>query len=193
MLTYNTQLPDIKLPEYGRNIQNMVEHCLTIEDRDERTRAAYAVVNAMVRLFPTLRSEEGGDRKFWDHLNVMSGFKLDIDWPFDVLQADSIPPKPEPLPYDITDVRRRQYGSRLEVMVQAAADMPECEDRDVLVRMLVNQMKKDLLAAEADVVDERIYNDLYEMSGGRLRVDATTAPLWDYNVIATNSKKKKKK
>lgn len=193
MLTYNTQLPDIKLPEYGRNIQNMVEHCLTIEDRDERTRAAYAVVKAMTLMFPTLRSEEGGDRRFWDHLNIMSGFKLDIDWPFDVIQADSIEPRPEQLPYDITDVRRRQYGSRLEVMVQAAADMPEGEDRDMLVRMLANQMKKDLLAADADVVDERIYNDIYEMSGGRLRVDATVAPLWEYNVVSTGTSKKKKK
>lgn len=193
MLTYNTQLPDIKLPEYGRNIQNMVEHCLTIDDREERTRAAYAIVKAMTRLFPTLRSDEGGDRKFWDHLNIMSGFKLDIDWPVDVIQADSIEPRPEPLPYDITDVRRRQYGSRLEVMIQAAADMPEGEDRDMLVRMLANQMKKDLLAADADVVDERIYNDIYEMSEGRIRVDATTAPLWDYNVIVNGTSKKKKK
>ncbi|MBO5244102.1 MAG: DUF4290 domain-containing protein, partial [Muribaculaceae bacterium] len=79
MLSYNTQLKHLALPEYGRNIQRMVDYCLTIEDRDERTRCAYSIIASMANLFPELKNGNSYDHKLWDHLAIMSDFKLDID------------------------------------------------------------------------------------------------------------------
>lgn len=194
MLTYNTHLKQLKLPEYGRNIQNMVDHCLTIEDRDERTQCAHSIVNTMSILFPASKSEEDDNRKFWDHLAIMSDFKLDIDWPVDVIRPDEIEPEPDRLPYDINGVRRRQYGSNIEHMINAAADMEESDDRLALVALIASQMKKNLLAVNKDdEPDERIYRDIFEMSDGRIRVDAETIPLADFDVVQPAGKKKKKK
>lgn len=194
MLTYNTHLKEIKLPEYGRIIQNMVDYCLTIEDKGERTRCAHSIVKSMSVLFPTTKSEDPENRKFWDHLAVMSDFKLDIDWPVDVLKPEEIEPKPEPLPYDLSGVQRRQYGATVERMVDIAASMDESADRNALIALIANQMKKNILAVSPDDdPDERIYRDLYEMSNGRIRVDAETIPLPEYNVVVPTGKKKKKK
>ncbi len=87
MLTYNTQQSQLVLPEYGRNIQRMVDHCLTIDDRDERTRCAYTIIKAMGTLFPQLKENEESRRIIWDQLAIMSNFQLDIDYPCEVITA----------------------------------------------------------------------------------------------------------
>lgn len=194
MLTYNSHLKPLALPEYGRNIQRMVDHCMTIEDRAERTRCAHTIVKAMTVLFPNAKGEDGTNSQFWDHLAIMSNFALDIDWPVEVIRPEDVEPKPEPLPYDLGGVRRRQYGANIERMIAFASDMEESPDRYVLVTMIANQMKKNLLAINKDDdPDERIYRDIYEMSNGVLRVDADTVPLHEYNVVTPTGKKKKKK
>lgn len=194
MLTYNTRLKELRLPEYGRNIQNMVDFCLGLESREERTRCAYAIVNAMATLFPAQKDDDEENIKFWDHLALMSDFKLDIDWPVEPLRPEEIAPKPDLLPYDLGGVKRRQYGSNLEHMVAIASEMEEGENRDAIIYLLANQMKKDILANDrSDDPDERIYRELYEMSDGRIRVDATTCPLIDYNMVESATGKKKKK
>lgn len=195
MLTYNTHLSKLVLPEYGRNIQQMVDHCMTIEDRQERTRCAYAIIKAMSILFPQSKNEDASEIKFWDHLNIMSGFALDIDWPFEVVQREQITPKPEPLDYDMSGVKRRTYGGNVERMISIVSQMEPSPDRDQLVVMLANQMKKNLLLLNPDdEPDERVYKDFYEMSEGRIRIDAHSTPLYDYAIVApVNGKKKKKK
>ena len=80
-LEYNTQKKKLLLPEYGRNIQKMVDYLLTIEDREERTRAAKTVIDVMGNLYPHLRDVPDFRHKLWDHLAIMSEFKLDIDTP----------------------------------------------------------------------------------------------------------------
>ena len=82
MLTYNSQLKKLVLPEYGRNIQQMVDHCLTIQDRDERTRCAYTIVQNMANMFPMMRGETDYQHKLWDHLMIMANFELDVDCPY---------------------------------------------------------------------------------------------------------------
>lgn len=98
MLTYNTRRPALTLPEYGRNIQQMVDHCLTIEDRDERTRCAYAIVDAMGRLFPKLKEQPDYRQKLWDHIMIMSGYQLDIDFPVEVAGPDKFQEGPSACP-----------------------------------------------------------------------------------------------
>lgn len=196
MLTYNTQLKDIKIPEYGRNIQSMVDYALTIEDRDERNAAAHAIVRIMNTLFPVAnKNDEDAQRRYWDHLAIMSDFKLDIDWPFEeVITEQSLTPKPEAVPYDTGIIGLRQYGRNIESMVAMIADMEEGRDRYELVTMIANQMKKNLLAANCDDnVDERILKDLYDMSGGKIRLNPGDIRLHEYNIVEPATKKKKKK
>lgn len=195
MLTYNTHLKDLRMPEYGRNIQNMVDHCLTIADRDERTRCAYTIVNTMSTLFPTAKNDDQqGANKFWDHLAIMSNFELDIDWPVEVVRAENLAERPEPLPYDINNVRLRQYGSNVERMVNLIAEMNDGDDRRAMLQLVANQMKKNLLAINRDDdPDQRIYADLQAMSQGRIIVNADTLPLLPFDVVAPANKKKKKK
>ena len=172
-LPYNTKLKKLILPEYGRNIQNMVDYCMTLEDKDERTRCAHAIVRSMEILFPAQKGEDDESRKFWDHLALMSNFELDIDWPVDVIRPEDIAETPDLLPYDVSNVKRRQYGALIENMVAIAAEMPEGDDRDALVALLASQMKKTMLNDQRDdITDERIYKDIYEMSEGRIRVDS---------------------
>ena len=94
MLTYNTRLKRLILPEYGRNIQKMVNHCLSLEDRDERTRCAHSIVRAMEMLFPAEGDPEEYKRKLWDHLAIMADFSLDIDWPCPVIQSEELKTQP---------------------------------------------------------------------------------------------------
>lgn len=194
MLTYNTQLKNLKLPEYGRNIQNMVDHCLTIQDRNERTAAAYGVIDAMSNLFPIPANDADGARKYWDHLAVMSDFKLDIDWPVEVISSETIGETPEAVPYDTGIIGMRQYGRNVESMLDMIAGMEAGELRDEMIAMVANQMKKDLLAdGNDDVTDEKVIRDIYEITRGRVNLRPGDVTLHEYNVIAPPTKKKKKK
>ena len=182
------------LPEYGRNIQNMVERCLEIDDRELRTQAAASTVAAMMRLFPPTGPVEEYRRKLWDHIIIMSGYRLDVDTPYDMPAPPTEGERPDALYYNTDPARRRHYGRLVELTVAAAADMPPCEERDELLSLVGNQMKKLLLTINPEGIENaRVYRDLYEMSDGRIRVDEHTLPLHEFNIIAPPSNKKKKK
>lgn len=193
MLTYNTQLKKLTLPEYGRNIQKMVDHCLTIEDRAARNDCAYAIIETMSQLFPAQGDPEEYRRKLWDHLAILSGFNLDIDWPYEVIRPDSLISAPDPIPLYHEQVEYRHYGKELVAMVRLAADMPQGEERDELVMLLANQMKKQLVLLNLDSVDDgRVFRDLFEISNGAINIDPATR-LADYKALPAPSSKKKKK
>lgn len=198
MLTYNSQLKKLVLPEYGRNIQQMVDHCLTIEDRDERTHCAYTIVQNMANMFPQLRAETDYQHKLWDHLMIMSGFKLDVDFPFDdIIREESLDTKPDPITYELEPIQYRHYGKNIERMIERAAAYPEGEERDALVMLLANHMKKLIFQINnEDVEDAKIFKDLERYSHGVIRLDPETHHLHEYQVEKTtqpSGKKKKKK
>ncbi len=194
MLTYNTQLKKLILPEYGRNIQQMVDHCLTIEDRDERTRCAHSIIATMGNLFPSLRDTEDYNHKLWDHLAIMSDFKLDIDYPCEVVKPDELETRPEKIPYTGNHIRYRHYGKDLEMMITRAAGMEEGEERNELILLLANHMKKLMLAINKDGVDDaKIFKDLAEYSHGAIRLDPETTHLHEFQVVQAPSSGKKKK
>lgn len=196
MLTYNTGKPRLILPEYGRNIQQMVDHCLTIEDRDERTRCAHTIVAAMLKLFPKIKEQENYQQKLWDHLAIMSGFRLDIDAPVEMISSDPHDSKPERVPYSGHHIRFRHYGKDIELMIARIIAMPEGSERDELTRLVANHMKKLLLTVSKDgVEDEKIFRDLADYSHGEIRLDPQTTHLHDFQIIApvAQGKKKKKK
>lgn len=194
MLRYNTQLARLVLPEYGRNIQQMVDHCITIADREERNRCARSVINAMGNLFPALRDSDVSRHKLWDHLAVMSGFKLDIDWPCEVITADHLSRQPEKVPYPASRIRLRQYGRDIEQMIVKAVAMEPGEERDEFVLLIANQMKKQLAATDHDsATDARVFKDIAEYTHGEIRLDPEQAHLHEFEIVAPVSGKKKKK
>lgn len=160
------------LPEYGRSIQNMVDFALTIEDRAERQRCANTVINIMGNMFPHLRDVPDFKHKLWDHLAIMSNFKLDIDYPYEVIRKDNLITKPDVIPYPTTRMRYRHYGRTLEVLIKKAIEFPEGDEKRNLVALICNHMKKDYMAWNKDTVDDRkIAEDLDELSGGKLQLD----------------------
>lgn len=195
MLTYTNRLKKLILPEYGRNIQNMVDYCLTIEDRDERNICATTIIDAMQTLFPVTGDADEYRRKLWDHLAIMSNFSLDVDYPYDVVDRrvlgdlpDAVPAeRPGSFPY-------RHYGRLIPRLIDTAVGMEPGEERDALVTLIANQMKKTLLASNPEgVEDQRILNDLRAMSHGEIATDSSRIRLLDFKQAPTPSGRKKKK
>ena len=151
-MQYNTQQKRMPLPEYGRSIQNMVDHALTIEDRSERQRCANTIINIMGNMFPHLRDVPDFKHKLWDHLAIMSDFKLDIDYPYEIIRKDNLKTKPETVPYPSTKIRYRHYGRTLEVLIKKAIDFPEGDEKQNLVALICNHMKKDYMSWNKDTI-----------------------------------------
>ncbi len=195
-MTYNTQLKPLRLPEYGRNIHQMVEYCISIPDREERNVCARSIIRAMGNLFPALRDDPEAAPKLWDHLAIMSEFQLDIDYPYEVVTPDSLRTFPDPVSYPGTFIPLKQYGHLVLEMIAKASAMPEGEERDQLVLLIANQMKKLQMQVNKDGVDDiKIFKDLAEISHGAIRLSPDTVVLNEYKLApapATGKKKKKK-
>lgn len=194
MLKINTSEPKLSMREYGRNIQKLIEYCSTIEDREERTSFAYSIAETMLRLFPDLKDEQGENRKVWDHINVISGFKLDIDYPVAVLSENDERPKAEKIPYSSKSDRYRSYGRNLVNMIHAVSDMEGGVEKDQLIFLIANQMKKLLISENPETAtDQRVFKDIKEISGHKIDIDSETYRLNEYIGIAATSDQKKKK
>lgn len=173
----------------------MVDYCLTIPDRDERTACAYSIVATMSALFPSLRNSPGFRQKLWDHLAIMSDFNLDIDYPVEVIRPDSVNPLPDPIPYaDTKGPHRRHYGKYMEHMINVASGMQDGEEKDALIMLLANQMKKLMLTVNPEgTEDAKIFKDMLEMSNGAIRLDPSTHRLYEFQAAPQPSSKRKRK
>jgi hypothetical protein len=170
-MDYNTSRPLLTIPEYGRCIQEMVEYTITLEDRDERTKAAKTIVNAMAILNPQLKDMTDYRHKLWDHLYIISDYKLDCDSPYPMPERELAEAKPKRLPYPQKDIQRRHYGHIVEEMIREAVSMEDGEEKTKVVEMIANFMKMSYLTWNRDTVsDELIKDQLKELSGGRLEL-----------------------
>ncbi len=168
---YNTQRPRLIIPEYGRHVQRMVEHCMQVEDREQRTRTAKAIIQVIGRLNPQLRNSENGDHTLWDHLYIMSDFKLDVDAPFPPPTQEELDSKPARVAYPKTKIRYGHYGKLVERMIDQCAAMEQGEKRDAYAHLIANLMKKQFLTWNRDTVpDGVILKDLAELSKGELKL-----------------------
>ena len=169
---YNTQRKKLILPEYGRNIQKMVDHLMTIEDREERNKASRAVIGIMGNLNPHLRDVADFKHKLWDHLAIMSDFKLDIESPYEAPVPEVLNEKPKSIPYGSQQIRWKHYGKIIEQLIDQASDYPEGEEREMLISLIANHMKKCYLTWNREVVeDDVIFDDLKTLSRGRIVAD----------------------
>lgn len=172
---YNTQRPRLIIPEYGRNVQRMVEHCLGIEDRLKRTHTAKAIIQVIARLNPQLRNSDNFERTLWDHLWIMSDFKLDVDAPYPMPTPEELDSKPERVPYPQTPIKYGHYGKMVERMIRQCAEMEAGETQDAYTLLIANLMKRQFLAWNRDTVpDAIIIKDLAELSKGGVKLPPNT-------------------
>ena len=193
-LDYNTQRERLVLPEYGREIQNMVNYCLTLTDRQERQNCAESIVDIMERMIPQNHTDEDYKQKLWDHLAIMSNFQLDIDYPYDVSQAARIATKPEPMEYPEDRNPVRHYGKMLFEIFEQLKTMEPGEERDELIRITANQMKRNLIQwSHGSCDDEKVADDLARYTDGKVQLDLDHFTFDKITERENVSNKKKKK
>lgn len=169
-MDYNTTKQALILPEYGRNVQMMAEHLLTIEDKERRTEAAKELVSIMINKNPAVRDTKDYKQKMWDYLAQLCDYKLDVDFPFPITKVSELE-KPEALGYNQNEIRCRHYGYTVERMINAAVELENGEERDSLVRMIANNMKRNYVVwNQKSVTDEIIVSDLNRLSKGKLKL-----------------------
>ncbi|MBP5360794.1 MAG: DUF4290 domain-containing protein [Bacteroidaceae bacterium] len=198
-MDYNTNRPSLKLPEYGRNVQKMVDYALTIADRDERQQCAETIIKVMGNIFPQQKGSTDFVRMLWDHLAFISDYKLDVDSPYPITVLSEEKQEHPHLDYPKQQIDYRHYGHTLEQMIRALSSIPEGSDREQAVELVVAQMAKSLATWNNTVLTpNKLTSDLREMTGGQVDMTISTQRL--EKIIASaraltkpvNNKKKKK-
>ena len=177
-LDYNTQREQLIMPEYGREIQKMIDHAISLPTKEERMRCAKAIVKQMVNKVPQIRENANYKQTIWDHLYLMSRKELDIDWPYDMEAAEKIHAKPEPMRLPQTGIRLRHYGRLVQEMLNKLKEMPQGAEYDELVRLTANQMKRDLMQwGHGSIDDEKVADDMARMTDGAVQLDLNSMKL----------------
>lgn len=192
-LDYNTQREKLIMPEYGREVQSMIDYAVTLEDRDERQRCANAIVAIMERMFPQAAGTPDFEHKLWNHLAIMSGFRLDIDYPCDISQAGKIAEKPAPVEYPMKKIPVKHYGYMMFELFDKLKTMEDGPERDELIRITANQMKRNLRQwSNGSADDEKVASDLAAYTGGRVQLDLDTFEFDKMEVKETERKRKRR-
>ena len=193
-LDYNTHREQLLMPEYGREIQKMVDYAVSLTDKSERQNCAQEIVRMMETKVPELHDNADFEQTLWDHLYLMSHKQLDIDWPFDVTAAEKLQEKPKAIPLPQEGMRLRHYGKLLEQLFEKLKTMPEGEERDALVFYTANQMKRNLMTwGHGSMSDEKVADDLARFTDGVIQLDLSTLKLDKVTAIEEPKAKKKKK
>ncbi|MBU0487452.1 MAG: DUF4290 domain-containing protein [Bacteroidetes bacterium] len=171
-MEYNTTRPALVMREYGRNVQKMVDHLVNIPDKEERTKAAKSIIQIMSQLNPQVKDINDYRQKLWDHLQAISDYTLEVEAPCELAPKPDPEKRPERLQYsNRRDIRFSHYGKILQDMVAKAIEFEEGPEKDALVELIANQMKKLYLSWNRDsVTDELIHDQLAEISSGKLKV-----------------------
>jgi hypothetical protein len=169
---YNSTRNKLILSEYGRNVQNMVKYIVALPTKEERNRYAQVVIDLMGFLNPHLRDVADFKHKLWDHLHIISDFQIDVDSPYPKPSPDAIHMKPEPLKYPHQRIKYKHYGKTIEMMIEKAKSIEEPDRRRHMTQAVANFMKMAYVQWNKDsVTDEMILSDLYNLSGGQLKLE----------------------
>ena len=170
-LLYNTSREKLHMPEYGRNVQKMVDYVKTLDDKEKRNNQAKAVVNVMEIINPGVHVQEDYEQKLWDHLHLIAGFDLDIDSPYPLPTMSSISERPREVPLETKPIRFSHYGRNIESIVDLIAQQEEGEVKTAMIRSLAIYMRQQYLIWNKETVaDETIFKDIEMLSGNRIKV-----------------------
>lgn len=171
-MDYNTRREKMAMPEYGRGVQQMVEHCKSIADRNERLRCAKTIIATMANMAVQTADKEDFQKKLWNHLAIIANYDLDIDYPVEIERTDSDNARPEQLPYPQKHIRRRHYGAIVEEFAEHLATMKDTPEREELTMLVANHMKRDLSNWSADSMsDEKVADDMAQYTDGKIQID----------------------
>lgn len=170
-MEYNTTRGEMKISEYGRNIQNMILYIASLPDREQRNKLTATLVNILAIMNPDMRDQVDIKHKLYDHVHLMSDFTLDIDSPYPVPPRPEEAPRPARVPYTQENIKLRPYGKYMQRMIEKAVQYPDGEEKDELVKTLANNLKKMYLNWNRDSVnDELIHEHLSLLSGTKLKL-----------------------
>ncbi|MCO6358313.1 uncharacterized protein DUF4290 [Roseivirga pacifica] len=171
-LEYNTERSDVRLKEYGRNIQKLVSHIKTIEDKEKRSAYAQTLTDLMRQINPNVKDSQDYDQKVWDDLYIISNFDMDIDAPFPMPEKSAIGKKPARMPYKNSKIKYMHYGRSVQIMIDQAIQMEDPETKESAIIHIGRLMKTFYNTWNKDNIDEAIIlKQIEELSGGKLTID----------------------
>jgi Domain of unknown function (DUF4290) len=157
------------MKEYGTNVQKLVNHIMTVQDRNTRTKYAYLLVELMRQVHPNMRDSQDYTNKLWDDLYIMSNFKLDVESPFPPPSPDAVGKKPKTVPYNTQHLKHRYYGRNVELLIARAVSEPDENEKRILVAHIARLMKTFYQNWNREVVDDVvIWGHIMELSQGNL-------------------------
>lgn len=189
-MEYNTNRTKLLMPEYGRNIQQMVEYCKSIPSKEERNEVAKTIVEFMGQRNPHLRDEENYKHKLWDHLYILADYDLDVDAPYPFPTREGLAQKPNRMDYPSFDNEYKFYGKSILQLIDRAIELEEGEEKEALIQVIANNMKKSYNVYNKEhVQDELIFRHLKELSQDKL--DLTGIETLDKSKIYHSNRNKR--
>jgi len=186
-MEYNTGRDHLAIPEYGRNVQKMVEFACEIANKDERNNVAKIIVGVMGQINSQNKNIEGYEQKLWNHLFIISNFKLDVESPYEKPTKEALAQKPDRIPYRNIRIKYKHYGVAIQSMVDKCAALPDGDEKTSFTKALANHMKTSYLSWNRDSVnDEVITNHLNELSGGKLKLAEDFEYISTAEILAKN-------
>lgn len=174
-MDYNTGREQIVISEYGRNIQMMIRHLMEIENRRQRTEAAYFVVNVMAQMNPQVKESNDYNHKLWDHLHIIANYELDVDGPYPKPTPEMQKKRPDHIGYQKNSIRYGHYGQYIYDIVKKVKEMEDGPKKKAILVNIANQMKRDYLNWNRDTVNDLlILDDLYKISDGEITLPIDT-------------------
>lgn len=168
-MEYNTQKTQLNMPEYGRIIQQLVERCKEVSDKQERNEMAMAIIDFMGQRNPQLRDEENYKHKLWDHLFILANYDLDVDSPYPFPTQEQLQEKPKRMEYPKLQGDFKFYGKSILQLIEKAIELEAGDEKEALIEVIANNMKKSYNVYNKEhVTDDVIFRHLKELSENRL-------------------------
>ena len=192
-MEYNSQRENMIIPAYGRNIQKMIDYTVTIEDPVKRLKSAQVIISNMSQMNPGIKENLDYARTLWDHLYIISKFRIVVDSPFPPPSREELEKKPDKIEYSDHRMKFRHYGRNIKGIIDKAMAYEEGEEKEALILTIANHLKKSYLNWNRDsVTDETISIHLSEMSQGKLILKEGTVLTATGEILSRNKPKKKK-
>ncbi len=193
-MEYNTSRNRLVIPEYGRNIQRMIEYAIKIKDREERNKAAKSIVAVMGYLNPYLQNVVDFKHKLWDHLFIISDFKLDVDSPYPIPSRETMKVKPQRVPYPNANIKYKYYGKTMEAMIKKISEMEDGPKKDQITQNVANFMKMSYLTWNKDTVDDStILGHLETLSSSRMKLSESAKLNHTNELLILNKEKERER
>lgn len=172
MIEYNTIRDRVTLKEYGRNVQDLVAHLATIEDKEERSKKAATLVELMKQINPAMQNTPEVEQKLWDDLHIISDFTVDIDGPFPTPNKEILEKKPEKLGYTTNEITFRHFGRNIELLVEKAITLEDPEEQEAAIIHVGKLMKTFIYSYNRDnIEDDVVYMNIRKLSKNKLDID----------------------